>query len=155
MLYLPDVFGESLMDEMLNDLVFPEDEFERALYGRKNPFAGKKAANLMKTDVREHEDSYEIEIDLPGFDKEDINLNLKEGYLTVNASKSVDKEGKKHGKVIRKERYEGAMTRTFYVGEQVTQDEIKAAFKNGVLKMTLPKKDEKKELPSGNIAIEG
>ena len=155
MLYLPDVFGESLMDEMLNDLVFPEDEFERALYGRKNPFAGKKAATFMKTDVREHEDSYEIDIDLPGFDKEDINLNLKEGYLTVNASKSVDKEGKKHGKVIRKERYEGAMTRTFYVGELVTQDEIKAAFKNGVLKMTLPKKDEKKELPSGNIAIEG
>ena len=143
------------MDEMMNDLVFPEDEFERALYGRKNPFGGKKAANLMKTDVREHEDSYEIDIDLPGFDKEDINLNLKEGYLTVNASKSVDKEGKKHGKVIRKERYEGAMTRTFYVGEQVTQDEIKAAFKNGVLKMNLPKKDEKKALPSGNIAIEG
>ena len=143
------------MDEMLNDLVFPEEEFERALYGRKNPFGGKKAANLMKTDVREHEDSYEIDIDLPGFDKEDINLNLEEGYLTINAAKSVDKEDKKHGKIIRQERFSGAMTRSFYVGEQVTQDEIKAGFKNGVLKVTLPKKDEKKTLPSGNIAIEG
>ena len=155
MLYLPGVFGESLMDEMMNDLVFPEEEFERALLPSRNPFGGKKAYNLMKTDVREHDDSYEIDIDLPGFDKEDINLNLNDGYLTINAAKSVDKENKKHGKVIRQERYEGAMSRSFYVGDEVTQDEIKAAFKNGVLKVTLPKKDEKKELPSGNIAIEG
>ena len=155
MLYLPGVFGESLMDEMINDLILPEDEFDRAFYGRKNPFGGKKAANLMKTDVREHDDSYEIDIDLPGFDKEDINLNLNEGYLTINAAKTYDKEDKKRGKVIRQERYQGAMTRSFYVGDQVTQEEIKAGFKNGVLKVTLPKKDEKKALPSGNIAIEG
>lgn len=155
MLYLPDVFGESLMDEMMNDLVFPEEEFDRAFYGRKNPFGGRKVTNLMKTDVREHDDSYEIDIDLPGFDKEDINLNLKEGYLTVKASRTSDKEDKKHGKVIRQERYSGSMTRTFYVGELVTEDEIKASFKNGVLKMTMPKKDKKKELPSGNIDIAG
>lgn len=155
MLYLPGVFGESLMDEMLNDLVFHEEEFERALSTTRNPFGGKKARNLMKTDVREHDDSYEIDIDLPGFDKEDINLNLNDGYLTINAQKTQDKESKKHGKVIRQERYEGSMTRSFYIGEEVTGEEIKAAFKNGVLKVTLPKKDQKKELPSGNIAIEG
>ena len=116
---LPSVFGENLFDEWFN---FPDfrdvDRTERKLYG-------KHADRLMKTDVHEHDDHYEVDIDLPGFSKDEINLELKEGYLTVSAAKGVDKDNTdRKGKIIRQERYAGAMQRSFYVGEHLTEEDI-------------------------------
>ena len=136
---LPSVFGENLFDEWFN---FPDfrdvDRTERKLYG-------KHADRLMKTDVHEHDDHYEVDIDLPGFSKDEINLELKEGYLTVSAAKGVDKDKTdRKGKIIRQERYAGAMQRSFYVGEHLTEEDIKASFKNGVLSLDVAKKDQPK-----------
>ena len=141
------------MDEMFHDL----DRMDNEFWGRKNPLYGKNARNIMKTDVREHDYHYELDVDLPGFSKDEITLNLESGYLTISAAKSLDREGKekKRGRVIRQERYAGSVSRSFYIGEELTQDEIKAAFKDGVLKITLPKREIQKKLPGGNIAIEG
>ena len=110
----------------------------------------------MKTDVQETENDYELEIDLPGFKKDQINVKLEEGYMTISASKGHDVEKKdKHGKIIRQERFSGAMQRSFYVGDAVKTEDVKAKFEDGVLKLTIPKK-ELKELPGNNtIAIEG
>jgi HSP20 family molecular chaperone IbpA len=108
----------------------------------------------MKTDVREHEDQYEVDIDLPGFAKEEIKLELNNGYLTINAEKNLDQNKEKHGKLIRQERYSGSMQRSFYVGEEITEEDVKASFQHGVLKLLIPKK-EKKALPEKKtIAIE-
>ena len=130
---LPSIFGENLFDDWFG---FPElrdlDRAEKKLYGRH-------VGNIMKTDVREHEEGYEIDIDLPGFKKEEINLELQNGYLTVSAAKGVDKTEEKKGKLIRQERFAGAMQRSFYVGDSLTEEDIKAAFNNGVLSLTLPK----------------
>ena len=131
---LPSIFGENLFDDWFG---FPEfrdlDRAEKKLYGRH-------AGNLMKTDVREHEDGYEIDIDLPGFKKEEIGLELQNGYLTVSAAKGVDKTEEKKGKLIRQERFAGAMQRSFYVGDSLSEEDIKASFANGVLSLTVPKK---------------
>ena len=109
----------------------------------------------MKTDVHENETDYEMDMDLPGFKKDQIKINLENGYLTIEASKEHDSEKKKHGKVIRQERYEGSMQRSFYVGDGVKVEDVKARFEDGVLKLCIPKK-ELKELPSNTtIAIEG
>ena len=145
---LPSIFGENLFDDWFG---FPEfrdlDRAEKRLYGRH-------AGNLMKTDVREHEEGYEIDIDLPGFKKEEINLELQNGYLTVSAAKGVDKTEEKKGKLIRQERFAGAMQRSFYVGDGLTEEDIKAAFNNGVLSLTVPKKSAK--IPEKKtIMIEG
>ncbi len=145
---LPSIFGENLFDDWFS---FPEfrdlDRAEKRLYGRH-------AGNLMKTDVREHEEGYEIDIDLPGFKKEEINLELQNGYLTVSAAKGVDKTEEKKGKLIRQERFAGAMQRSFYVGDGLTEEDIKAAFNNGVLSLTVPKKSAK--IPEKKtIMIEG
>jgi HSP20 family molecular chaperone IbpA len=130
---------------------FPRMDFpdiDRKLYG-------KHAANVMKTDVHEHDNGYEVDIDLPGFKKDEINLSLENGYLTVNAAKGLDKEEKdKKGKLIRQERYAGSMTRSFYVGDAVTEQEIKAKFENGVLQLNIPKKDAEKIPEKKLIAIE-
>ena len=156
---LPSIFGEDLFDDWMD---FPfDDRFEKRLnkelYGRKNPVFGKNAARIMKTDVREKDDSYEVDIDLPGFKKEQIRIELENGYLTISAEKGLDKDEKeKEGKYIRRERFSGSYSRTFYVGENVEQAEIKASFKHGILKLTIPKKEEKPEVESGNyISIEG
>ena len=146
---LPSVFGENLFDEWFN---FPDfrdvDRTERKLYG-------KHADRLMKTDVHEHDDHYEVDIDLPGFSKDEINLELKEGYLTVSAAKGVDKDKTdRKGKIIRKERYAGAMQRSFYVGEHLTEEDIKASFKNGVLSLDVAKKDQPKLPEKKTITIE-
>ncbi len=94
---------------------------------RRNPLYGKHAKNLMKTDIREHDVGYEVDIDLPGFKKDEISIELENGYLTVSAAKGLDKdEEDKKGKYIRKERYAGAMQRSFYVGENLTDEDIKA-----------------------------
>ncbi len=109
----------------------------------------------MKTDVTEHDDHYEIAIDLPGFKKEDVTIDLENGYLTVGAAKGVDKdENDKEGKLIRQERYSGAMQRSFYVGENVTEEDIKAKMEHGVLTPTIPKKETPKLPEKKTIVIE-
>ena len=146
---LPSIFGENLFDDWFGFPAFPEfHDIDRKLYG-------KHAHHEMKTDVHEHDDHYEIDIDLPGFQKDELTLNLENGYLTVGAAKGLDKEQKdKKGKVIRQERYAGAMQRTFYVGEALTEEDIHAKYENGVLSLTIPKKDQKKLPERKNIAIE-
>ena len=141
---LPSIFGERLLDDWMD---FPD--IDRKLYG-------KHAANVMKTDVREHDGGYEVDIDLPGFKKEEISLSLENGYLSVNAAKGLDKDEKdKKGKLIRQERYAGSMTRSFYVGEAITEQEVKAKFENGVLQLSIPKKEAPKVPEKKLIAIEG
>ena len=147
---LPSVFGENLFDEWFG---FPEfhdiDRTERRLYG-------KNADRLMKTDVHEHDDHFEVDIDLPGFSKDEISLELKDGYLTVSAAKGLDKDDtNKKGKVIRRERYAGAMQRSFYVGDHLTEEDIKAGFKDGVLNLNIAKKDQPKLPEKKTIKIEG
>ena len=114
----------------------------------RDPFFEGTENKVMKTDIKEKKDKYLIDIDLPGYEKEDIKIEISDGYLTVHASvnKEVDDE-KEKGKYVRKERYVGECSRSFYVGENVKEEEIKAKFKNGTLTIEVPKKDEKKELP--------
>ena len=133
---MPSIFGENLFDDWFD---FPDmrdlDRAERKLYGRH-------ADRLMKTDVREHDEGYEVDIDLPGFNKEEIHLDLKGGYLTVSAAKELDKEeNTKKGRIIRQERFSGSMQRSFYVGGNVTEEDIKATFRHGVLSLQIPKKE--------------
>ena len=148
---MPSIFGENLFDDDWMD--FP---FDRDFWGGKNPLYGKNAKNIMKTDIREHDTGYELDVDLPGFKKDEINVELENGYLTISASKGLDKdEQDKKGKYIRKERYAGAMQRSFYVGDAVTQEDIKAKFEDGILKLSIPKKDAKAVETKKTIAIEG
>ena len=148
---MPSIFGENLFDDDWMD--FP---FERNFWGRKNPLYGKNAKNLMKTDIREHEEGYELDIDLPGFKKDEITIDLDNGYLTISAAKGLDKdEQDKKGKYIRKERYAGAVQRSFYVGDAVTEEDVKAKFEDGILKLSIPKKDAKAVETKKTIAIEG
>ena len=146
---MPSLFTENLFDDFFND-------FDEDFFGKKNPLYGKHARNMMKTDVRETEKTYELDIDLPGFKKDEIQIELKDGYLTVSAEKGLDKdeEGKK-GKYIRKERYAGALSRTFYLGEEIREEEIKAKFENGILSVSIPKEEEKKVEGPKHISIEG
>ena len=110
----------------------------------------------MKTDIREKEDGYEVAVDLPGFKKEGIQIQLNDGYLTITAAKSLDKEEKdKEGRFLRQERYSGTCTRSFYVGPQITEDDIKAKFEDGTLRLEIPKKDPKKVEGKKYIEIEG
>ena len=148
-MYMPSIFGESLFDNM-----FPFDE--KFFTEKKDPLYGKNASRLMKTDVRETEKTYELDIDLPGFKKDEIQMELKDGVLTVSAAKGLDKdEEDKKGKYIRKERYAGAMQRSFYVGENLTQEDIKAKYENGILRLSVPKKEAKPVETKKTIAIEG
>ena len=147
---LPSIIGENLFDDWFDFPDFREfRNIDRKLYGHH-------AASEMKTDVHEHEDHYEVDIDLPGFKKDEINLNLESGYLVVSAAKGLDIDKEKKGKVIRQERYAGAMQRSFYVGEDLTEEDIKAKYEHGVLSLTIPKKEVVKTLPKKRvIAIEG
>ncbi len=146
----PRIFTENLFDDLFDDFPFNSlENVDRKLYG-------KHAGREMLTDVKEHEDHYEVEIDLPGFKKEEINIQLKEGYLTITASKGLDEEEKnKKGKIVRQERYAGVMQRTYYVGTQLTHEDIKAKYENGVLNLTIPKVDNNKIAEKHNIMIEG
>ena len=110
-------------------------------------FTGERESKLMKTDIKEKKDKYIVDIDLPGYEKEDIKIEINNGYLIVNAKTSHHKDEKEEGKYVRKERFVGECSRSFYVGEDVRQDDIKASFRNGTLKIEIPKKDEPKELP--------
>lgn len=144
---MPSIFGEHLFDDDWMDFSFPD--IDKALYG-------KHAQNVMKTDVKETDNDYEIDIDLPGFKKDEINAKLENGYLTISASKGLDKEEtKKEGRYIRKERYAGAMSRSFYVGDDVAQEEISAKFEDGILRLAVPKKDKKEIENNKFISIEG
>ena len=139
---LPSIFGENLFDDF-----FGSDFGFFPTLNDHSPLSGKHAKNLMKTDVRETEDSYELDVDLPGFQKDEIHVDLKDGYLTISAAKGLDKDAQdKKGKYIRQERYAGACSRSFYVGDVESKD-ISAKYENGILMLTLPK-HVKKELPS-------
>ena len=152
---LPSIFSTNLFDDFFG---FPfyydnraEDKAEKKLYGHH-------AGNLMKTDIKELDNGYELEIDLPGFKKDEIKAELNNGYLTVSAAKGLDedKEDKKTGKYIRRERYAGACQRSYYVGEDMTEEDIKGEFKHGILKLFVPKKEAKPAVPERKfIAIEG
>ena len=154
-MFMPSVFsdGDDVMNEMMNEW---GNDWNKSFFGKHNPLFGKRARNLMKTDVKETDNSYELEVDLPGFKKDEVKLQLSDGYLTNSAEKSLDKDEEKHGRLIRQERYEGAMQRSFYVGDGLTEDDVKASFTNGVLKIGLPKAEAKKALPEESyIEIEG
>ena len=147
---MPSIFGENLFDDWMD---FP---FENEFFGKKNPLYGKHAKNMMKTDVRETDNSYEVDIDLPGFKKDEISVELKDGYLTINAAKGLDKDQKdKHGSYIRRERYAGSMTRSFFVGNGITKEEIHAKYENGILMLSVPKKAAKAVENNHYISIEG
>ena len=148
---MPSIFGENLFDDDWMD--FP---FDSNFWGKRNPLYGKHAQNMMKTDIREKDESYELDVDLPGFKKDEIKIQLKDGYLTLSAAKGLDKDEKdKKGNYIRRERYAGAMQRSFYVGDDVTQEEIRAKYEDGILKVSIPKKERKKVEHNGYISIEG
>ena len=149
---LPSIFGENLFDDMWDD-VFDS----MSAFNRRNPLYGKHGKNMMKTDVRETDNSYELDIDLPGFKKEEIKAQLENGYLTISAAKNMNKDEKdKEGKYIRQERYAGAMSRSYYVGQDVTQEDVKAKFEDGILKLTIPRMDKRPEVEQRkNISIQG
>ena len=148
--YLPTIFGENLMD-VFDD--FDRDFFrgfgniDRALYG-------KHAQRMMKTDVKETDEGYEVDVELPGFKKDEIRLELNNGYLTITAEKGLDKENKK-GRMLRQERYAGVMQRSFYVGEHVTEENVKASYESGVLHLLVPKQEAPKLPEKKTIQIEG
>ena len=147
---LPSIFGENLFDDWFDFPTLRElRNIDRKLYGRN-------ASNEMKTDVHEQEDHFEVDIDLPGFKKEELTLQLENGYLTVGAAKGLEEEKTtKKGRVVRQERWAGSMQRSFYVGEEIKEEDIAAKFENGVLSLTIPKKEVKKLPEKKTIQIEG
>ena len=147
---MPSIFNTNLFDDFF-EFPFYDDKAEKKLYGHH-------AANLMKTDIQEHDDGYTLEMDLPGFKKEEIQIELNNGYMTISAAKGLDEDekDKKSGKYIRRERYTGSCQRSFYVGEDVTEEDIKAEFKHGILKLFVPKKDAKPAVEQKKyVSIEG
>ena len=152
---MPSIFGENLFDDFFNDFPFYDDnagqKIEKKLYGRHGQ-------NLMKTDIKETDAGYELEIDLPGFTKDEVSAELNNGYLTVSAAKGLDQDEqeKETGRYIRRERYAGACQRSYYVGEDITEEDIKAEFKHGILKLFVPKKEAKPAVEEKKyITIEG
>ena len=147
---MTSIFGENLFDE------FFDDDFPMIpMRSIRNPLYGKNAKNLMKTDVRETDNTYELDVDLPGFKKDEVQLDLKDGYLTISAAKGLDKDQEdKKGKYIRQERYAGACSRSFFVGEGIEPRDVSAKFEDGILRVSLPKQV-KRELPrNSTITIE-
>ena len=146
---LPSIFGENMFDD------FFSDPFGMMVPQTRDTLYGKHAKNLMKTDIRETEDSYELDVDLPGFKKDEVSIDLKDGYLTISAAKGLDKdEEDKKGKYIRQERYAGACSRSFYVGKGVEPEEIGAKFENGILEISVPKETKKPEVKSTSVSIQ-
>ena len=150
----PSIFEENFIDDLFG---FPMKEFDDMERNMERKLHGRKASRMMKTDIREKDDNYEVVIDLPGFKKEEITVELDNGYVTINAAKGLDKdENSKKGKLIRQERYAGSLKRSFYIGDNVEKDDIEASYKHGVLTLTFPKKAVESKSPEKNlIAIEG
>lgn len=147
MMMLPSIFSEDLFDSF-------NSAFDREFFG-KNPIYGKREKNLMKTDVCEKDGKYEIDMDLPGFKKEDVSIKLDNGYLLVSCARSYEKPNdEKDQGYIRRERWAGSCSRSFYVGDAVKPEDIKAKMEDGILHLSLPKAE--KALPQNNqIVIEG
>ena len=152
---MPSIFGEDMFDDFMRDFPFFDDrelrKADRKLYGHH-------AKNLMKTDIKETAQGYELEMDLPGFTKDEVSVSLEEGTLTVSAAKGLDQDEqeKETGRYIRRERYAGACQRSYYVGEDITEEDIKAEFKHGILKLFVPKKEAKPAVEEKKyITIEG
>lgn len=146
---VPAIFGENLFDDWMERAFTGFADMDRQLYG-------KNGKNMMKTDVKETEDGYLVAIEMPGFDKSEISVELDKNCLTITASKDMNQEEKdENGKYIRRERYAGTMQRSFYVGEGVRQEDIKAKYENGVLTLGVPKEDTQKIQQNRYIAIEG
>ena len=146
---MPSIFGENLFDDFV-------DSFDDEFFGKKNPLYGKHGKNMMKTDIRETDNNYEVDVDLPGFKKDEITVTLQQGYLTISAQKGIDKDEKdQDGRYIRKERYMGSMSRSFYVGEDFKTEDVKAKYEDGILKLTVLKKDQKVIENPNHITIEG
>ena len=146
---LPSLFGESLFDR------FFDDSLEKEFFGTHNPLYGKHAKNLMKTDVKDVNDHYEVAVDLPGFQKDEVNVELENGYLTISAAKGLDKDQKDdEGHYIRQERYSGSCSRSFYVGDAVEPEDVSARFEDGILRISLPKQVRKQLPQSTAIAIQ-
>ncbi len=144
---MPSVYGRDFFDDLMDGFGFPD--VNKKLYGRH-------AKNMMKTDIRETDEGYEVIMDLPGFKKDEIEVQLENGYLTVSAAKGLDKdEADKKGKYICRERYAGEMSRSFYVGENILDTDIRARFENGILKLDVPKKEAKAVETKKHVAIEG
>ena len=149
-MFYPTLFKDDLFDDFFDFPSFRDfDKVDRKLYG-------KHANGLMKTDVRENEGNYELDIDLPGFKKDDISLTLDNGYLIVGAAKTVNEDEKdSKGKMLRQERYSGAMQRSFYVGDGIDENDVKAKFEDGVLSLTFPKEKEPENPEKKTSMIEG
>ena len=150
---MPSIFGENLFDDFFTPFYYDdkdEKKAEKKLYGRR-------AQNLLKTDIKETDQGYELEMDLPGFTKDEVSVSLEEGTLTVSAAKGLDQDEQEAntGTYIRRERFAGSCQRSFYVGEDITEADIKAEFKHGILKLFVPKKEKQPEVPQEKfIAIE-
>lgn len=148
---VPSIFEDNFTDDLFND-------FFKMPFGRRDfGLANSSITGGMSTDVQEFDDKYQLDLELPGFKKEDIQAELKDGYLTINAKHEENKDEKdEKGKFIRRERYSGQCQRSFYVGDAITQEDIKANFENGVLKVEVPKKEAKPRVEEKKpIAIEG
>lgn len=146
---VPAILGEDLFDQWMEEALSGFADANRRVYG-------KNAKNMMKTDVKETEGGYQVTVDMPGFDKSEISVELDKGYLTITASKGVhEEEREEDDKYIRRERYAGTMQRSFYVGEGTQQENIKARYENGVLTLEVPREDEQKIQQNKYIAIEG
>lgn len=145
---LPSMFGENLFDDFFHDFdMFPA-------WSGRNPLYGKHARNMMKTDVRETENTYEVDVDLPGFQKDEIHVDVKDGYLTVRAAKGLERERQgQDGKYLRQERYSGACSRSFYVGQMEPTD-VTAKYEHGILRLTLPKQAQRELPKSTTVAID-
>ena len=146
---MPSIFGENLFDDFDRWMDTSFRDVDQALYG-------KHAKNMMKTDVKETDSGYEVDMDLPGFKKDEIQLELNDGYLTISAEKGLDKDEeneKKH--YLRRERYAGGMSRSFYVGEGITEKDIHAKYEYGILKLSIPKEQPKAVPEKHLISIEG
>ena len=141
----PSIFRNNFMDDFFEDMFPATGSFGRPLH------------SVMKTDVKEEEDHYRLEVEVPGIAKEDIQAELKDGYLIITAQQNHSNDSKdEEGRYIRRERYRGSCRRSFYVGEQLTEEDIKARFENGVLKVSIPKKEEKPKVEEKKfISIEG
>lgn len=146
---VPAILGEDLFDQWMEGALSGFADVNRRLYG-------KNGKNMMKTDVKEVENGYQVAVEMPGFDKSEISVELEKGYLTITASKELREDQREEDdKYIRRERYAGTMQRSFYVGEGIQQEEVKARYENGVLTLEVPREDEQKVQQSRRIAIEG